>query len=97
MRESYKKGSFCPFCNNYKFIFKENNMEKMTQEKAVLLHLQTKGSLTQAQAVRLYGCYRLSAKILEFRKQGYNIETQYKTGKTRYGTHTTYANYILQK
>ena len=71
-------------------------MEKMTQEKAVLLHLQTKGSLTQAQAVRLYGCYRLSAKILEFRKQGYKIETEYKTGKTRYGTHTTYANYILK-
>lgn len=57
----------------------------------------TKGSLTQAQAVRLYGCYRLSAKILEFRKQGYNIETQYKTAKTRYGTHTTYANYILME
>ena len=69
----------------------------MTQEKAVLQHLLTKGSLTQAQAVRLYGCYRLSAKILEFRKQGYNIETQYKTGKTRYGTCTTYANYILHK
>lgn len=53
-------------------------MEKMTQEKAVLQHLLTKGSLTQAQAVRLYGCYRLSAK-------------------TRYGTHTTYANYILSQ
>lgn len=38
----------------------------------------------------------LSAKILEFRKQGYKIETEYKTGKTRYGTHTTYANYILK-
>ena len=48
-------------------------MGKMTQEKAVLLHLQTKGSLTQAQAVRLYGCYRLSAKVLEFRKQSYKI------------------------
>lgn len=71
-------------------------MEKMTQEKAILQHLLTKGSLTQAQAVRLYGCYRLSAKILEFRKQGYKIETEYKTGKTRYGTHTTYANYILK-
>lgn len=72
-------------------------MEDMTQEKAVLNHLLTKGSLTQAQAVRLYGCYRLSARILNFRKMGYTIATEYKTGKTRYGTKVNYANYILIK
>lgn len=70
--------------------------EKLTQEKAILNHLLTKGSITQAQAVRLYGCYRLSARILTFRKMGYKIDTEYKTGKTRYGTTTTYANYILR-
>lgn len=71
--------------------------EKMTQEKAVLLHLLNKGSLTQAQAIRLYGCYRLSARILEYRKMGYHIETETKTSKNRYGYTTNYANYILIK
>ena len=71
--------------------------EKMTQEKAVLLHFLNKGSLTQAQAVRLYGCYRLSARVLEYRKMGYNIETHYKTSKNRFGYYSTYANYVLVK
>lgn len=70
--------------------------ERMTQEKAVLQHLLTKGSLTQAQAIRLYGCYRLSAQIYNFRNQGYEIETQYKTIKNRYGFTSTYANYIYK-
>ena len=69
----------------------------MTQEQAVRNHIINNGSITQAQAVRLYGCYRLSARIYEMRKDGYEIATQYKTSKTRFGYTSVYANYVLLK
>ena len=69
----------------------------MTQEQAVRNHIINNGSITQAQAVRLYGCYRLSARIYEMRKNGYEIATQYKTSKNRFGYTSVYANYVLLK
>lgn len=69
----------------------------MTQEQAVRNHIINNGSITQAQAVRLYGCYRLSARIYDMRKDGYEIATQYKTGKNRFGYASVYANYVLLK
>ena len=69
----------------------------MTQEQAVRNHIINNGSITQAQAVRLYGCYRLSARIYAMRKDGYEIATQYKTSKNRFGYVSVYANYVLLK
>ena len=69
----------------------------MTQEQAVRNHIINNGSITQAQAVRLYGCYRLSARIYDMRKDGYEIATQYKTSKNRFGYVSVYANYVLLK
>ena len=69
----------------------------MTQEQAVRNHIINNGSITQAQAVRLYGCYRLSARIYDMRKDGYEIVTQYKTSKNRFGYVSVYANYVLLK
>ena len=69
----------------------------MTQEQAVRNHIINNGSITQAQAVRLYGCYRLSARIYDIRKDGYEIATQYKTSKNRFGYVSVYANYVLLK
>lgn len=73
------------------------NEKKMTQQEAVLEHLKTKGSLSSLQAIRLYGCTRLSARILQYKKQGYKFETTNKTTKNRYGYHCTYAVYKLIK
>ena len=69
----------------------------MTQEQAVRNHIINNGSITQAQAVRLYGCYRLSARIYDMRKDGYEIATQYETSKNRFGYTSVYANYVLLK
>ena len=91
------KNAFCPFCNNYKFIFKENNMEKMTQEKAVLQHLKENGSITSWDAITLFGATRLSAIIYLLRKQGYEIDATDLTVKNRYGNATTVAKYILHE
>lgn len=70
----------------------------MTQYDRVLQHLQNNSKgLSQMQAVRLYGAYRLSAIIYDLRNNGYNISTTYKTSKNRFGDSVTYAIYKLEK
>lgn len=72
-------------------------MEKMTQEKAVLLHLKRHGSITSWDAITLFGATRLSAIIYNLRHDGWNIETTDLTVKNRYGNSTTVAKYILKE
>lgn len=71
-------------------------MEKMTQEKAVLLHLKRRGSITSWEAIQEYGATRLSAIIYNLRHDGWDIETTDLTVKNRYGNSTTVAKYILK-
>lgn len=73
----------------------ENLTNKSTQEQAVLNHLKEHGSITSMEAFELYGCTRLSARIFDFRKLGYNILTVDTTVKNRYGQTCTYATYVL--
>lgn len=65
------------------------------QRKAVLEHLQNNESLTSMEAFSLYGATRLASIIFDFRKMGYNIITETRCGKTRYGSSTSYAVYKL--
>lgn len=72
--------------------------QKMTQYDRVLQHLQkNRKGLSQMQAIRLYGAYRLSAIIYNLRNDGYNISTTLKTTKNRYGDPVTYAIYKLEE
>lgn len=68
----------------------------MTQEERVLEHLKKNGKISQKSAIRLYSIYRLSARIYILRKWGYNIETEYKTGKNKYGDKVAWAEYTLK-
>ena len=56
----------------------------MTQNEQILKHLQDGHKITPMEALRLYGCFRLSARILELRKSGWQIDTANitKGGKT---------------
>lgn len=47
----------------------------MTQNEQILKHLQDGHKITPMEALRLYGCFRLSARILELRKSGWQIDT----------------------
>ena len=62
-----------------------NNMEQTTtQAKLILNHLQRR-PITPIDALSLYGCFRLGARIYDLRKDGHHIEKRpYKTptGKT---------------
>jgi hypothetical protein len=47
----------------------------MRQTDLILNHLKDKGSITPLDALNLYGCFRLSARIFEIKDQGYEIIT----------------------
>lgn len=48
----------------------------MSQLESVRQHLISKGSITPLEALRLYGCYRLSGRIKDLRDMGVNISTE---------------------
>jgi hypothetical protein len=68
----------------------------VTQCERILRHLQDYGSITQAEAVTEYGCYRLGARIWDLRAQGVPIKSETVTGKNRYGERTCFARYSLE-
>ncbi len=67
------------------------------QTTRVLSYLKTHTGLTSMEAFKMFGCTRLSAKIYELRKAGYDIVTIDCEGFTRYGDKRTYAQYRLLK
>ena len=46
-----------------------------TQREAILAHLISGLTITQAQAYELYGCFRLSERIREIKKMGYGVSS----------------------
>jgi len=48
----------------------------MTQTALILAHLNRGGTLTALQALRLYDCLRLAARVERLRGQGHDIQTQ---------------------
>lgn len=67
----------------------------MTQCERILRHLQDYGSITQAEAVTEYGCYRLGARIFDLKARGVPIRSETVTGKNRYGERTSFSRYSL--
>lgn len=67
------------------------------QTRAIKEYLETGKTLTNEEAAKLFGCYRLSARIKDLRDAGYNISTIMVEGETRYGTSMRYARYKLIK
>ena len=69
----------------------------MTQEQMVLEYLKGFGTITSWEAIKEFGATRLSAIILNLRKKGYNISTEFETAKNRYGKITKYGRYTLEE
>lgn len=59
-------------------ITKQENFtnHNMTQTEAILSHLLSGKSITPLEALNEFGCFRLGARILDLRKEGYEIETE---------------------
>lgn len=67
----------------------------MTQCERILRHMQDFGSITQAEAVTEYSCYRLAARIADLKAQGIPIRSETVTGKNRYGERTSFSRYSI--
>ena len=52
---------------------------KPTQTAAIRAHLERGESITPLQALALYGCFRLAARIFDLRAEVLNIQTRYVT------------------
>ncbi len=63
---------------------------KEAQTKLILKHLESGASITPMDALNLYGCFRLGARIYDLKQAGHNIET---TKVTKNGK--TFASYSL--
>jgi hypothetical protein len=42
----------------------------------ILAYMQSGKSITGLEALKLYGCFRLPARIADLKKKGYNIEVE---------------------
>lgn len=69
----------------------------MTQNELILDHLRKHGSITQAEAVERFGCYRLGARIWDLKKRGIKIGRSIQCGQNRYGERVVYARYTLKE
>lgn len=65
--------------------------EYISQDKNILKHLKNK-SITPLEALKKYGCFRLSAIIYRLKKEGYKIDTVMIYNKRK-----RYAKYFLIK
>ncbi len=70
--------------------------EKVSQKKAVLAHLKQYGRITPLEALRLYGCYRLSSVVYRLRNDGHKITTAYRAGVGKLGEAVNYAEYRIE-
>ena len=61
-----------------------------TQLKQVLAHLKQGKTISQAEAIDLFNCYRQSAIIQRLRNAGYDIVTHNERNKSGIGRHARY-------
>ena len=69
----------------------------MNKTTAVLDHMKEHGSITQMEAIELFGATRLSAIIFNLRRKGHDIETVTMGTTDRYGHAVNYAKYVLHQ
>lgn len=70
--------------------------KKPSQKERILKYLVDFGSITQGEAFMDLGIGRLSARICELRKKGYQIITIMDHGFNRYNERVTFARYTLE-
>ena len=72
-------------------------MKKPTQCERIVKYMQDFGSITTLQAFTDLGCTRLSSRVNDLRKQGYEIKSEFVSGKNRYDEKVSYKRYYLGK
>lgn len=68
-----------------------------SQERQILEYLESGRSITPIDALNLFGCFRLSARIKDLRNRGFDIVTSMETKEMPDGTKKRYARYWLKE
>lgn len=68
----------------------------MTQCEKILRYMRDVGPITQLDAAREFGCYRLGARIWDLRHAGHAISKRTVTNKNRYGESVSFSEYRLE-
>lgn len=68
-----------------------------TQAQRILGYIENHGSITQLEALKDLGVFRLASRISELRKKGYKIESQMVKVENRYGETCRVKRYSLKK
>ena len=75
----------------------KNRRKELTHYDRILTHLKVYGKITQLDALREYSCMRLSAVIYLLRQDGYNIVSNFKQSKNKFGEKVTFVEYSLEE
>ena len=70
-------------------------MSKERQEAQVLKYMLETGGITSWEAIREFGCTRLSARIYNLRKAGWVIDSEPVTTRNRWGDKVTFNRYFV--
>ena len=68
---------------------------RTTLQQRVLQYINDFKSITTLDAFKDLGCSRLSAKIFDLRKEGYDIKDEWVHTTNRYGDKVKYKRYYL--
>lgn len=67
------------------------------QSRRIMEYLENHESISQAEAVERFRCYRLSARIWDLRAEGNEIETIMEESINEDGNRVRYARYRLRR
>ena len=70
-------------------------MKRKGQEERVLEYMLETGGITAWEAIREFGCTRLSARIYRLRKAGWVIDSEPVTSRNRWGDKVTFNRYFV--
>lgn len=70
-------------------------MSRISQKEMILKHLQDYGTITTWEAIKEYGCTRLSDRIYTLKKI-YVITDEWEYGTNRYGKSCKWKKYKLE-
>ena len=70
-------------------------MKKPTQCERIVQYMKDFGSITTLQAFTDLGCTRLASRVTDLKRQGYDIKSEFVSGKNRYDETVSYKKYYL--
>lgn len=70
-------------------------MKKPTQCERIIQYMKDFGSITTLQAFTDLGCTRLASRVTDLKRQGYDIKSEFVSGKNRYDETVSYKKYYL--